>query len=708
MSRTPLNRAPAVLRAALLTSSAVLAATPAIANDDRFDDEIVVTGQYLSLDKVNAVKTPTPIIDVPQSLTIITAETIKDQSFLSIEDVTRFVPGVNISQGEGHRDAIIIRGNQTTADFFLDGVRDDVQYYRPLYNLEQVEILRGSNALLFGRGGVGGIINRVTKQAQSDEAFTGLDLSVDTFGAYYGAVDINQPLGDTAAFRVNGFYEGLNNHRDFYDGNRFGINPTIDVELSPQTSLDLSYEYLDDDRTVDRGVPSQNVDGGPDVPLEGFNNTFLGSPDQNFTTLQAHIVRAHVDHSFSDTLRGNATVQYADYDKLYQNLYSSEEVVNLGGNIAQVELDGYRDTTDRKNFIAQANLVGEFTTGGIGHTVLIGAEYANQKTDNARIDNVFAANGDDQLFIPFSDPLSIPAFSFSNPSRDRQSDVDVISVFAQDQIDLTDQLKVVLGGRYDRFDIDVLDIAAGNARFSRTDAEITPRLGAIYKPAENVSIYTSYSETFVPRSGDQFLTLNLDSASTRPQFTENLEAGVKWDLASGLSLTTAIFRLDRESYTSVDPNDAAQLITIQGSKVEGIEFQLTGKVTPEWSFNAGYSYMDGEVQDVSAGALNGNDTRQTPAHTASIWSEYQISDQIGISAGASYQDSYFVNEDNSVEVPDYIRFDAAAFYDVSDTLRLQLNVENLFDTDYYSSAHNNDNIMTGEPLNARFTLRTRF
>jgi len=190
------------------------------------DDEIIVRGRYLYTDQINAVKTPTPIIDVPQSLSIVTAEQITNQGFNSIADIIEYTPGVNTSQGEGHRDAVVFRGVRSTADFFLDGVRDDVQYYRPLYNLEQVEILRGPNALLFGRGGTGGILNRVTKKGVIGEQFTGFKGSIDTFGAFDGAVDLNFATSENSAFRVNAFYENLNNHRDFFDGDRIAINPT--------------------------------------------------------------------------------------------------------------------------------------------------------------------------------------------------------------------------------------------------------------------------------------------------------------------------------------------------------------------------------------------------------------------------------------------------------------------------------------------------
>jgi len=681
------------------------------------EDEVVVTGRYLYSDQVNALKTPTPIIDVPQSLSILTSAQIEQQAFSTISDITRFVPGINTSQGEGHRDAIIIRGNQSTADFYQDGLRDDVQYFRPLYNVQQLEILRGSNALLFGRGGIGGIINRVTKKGIIDEVFTNVAASVDTFGAFNLQGDTNFNLNERAALRLNGFYEHLNNHRDFFDGNRFGINPTVKFEVSPQTTLNLSYEYLDDDRVVDRGVPSVES-GDVDMPLEGFDNTFFGSPDQNFTVLQAHILRGQLNHEFNETFKGNITVQYADYDKAYQNLFASERV-NLNGNgvIDQVELDGYRDTTERQNILFQGNLIGEFDVLGFEHTLLVGADYSLQDTSNARIDNVFAQNGDDQLFFAFSDPLNIPAFSFTNPARDRQSDINVLSIYVQDQIDLTDQFKLLLGGRFDSFKTDIINNDSGTGDvFKRRDEEFSPRLGAIYKPADSVSIYASFSETFLPRSGDQFLVLGTSSSETAPQRTENLEAGVKWDIKPSLSVTTSIFDLDRSGVVTLNPVDQALLDVVDGVSVKGFEAQLTGDLTDQLSINIGYSYLDGEVEDLSIGGTasnpvggnNRNAPRQTPEHTLSIWSDYQVRDSFGLGAGATYQDNYFVREDNSVEIPSYIRFDAAAYVDVSEAIRVQVNIENLFDTNYFPDAHSNTNISTGSPLNARFTVLGKF
>ncbi|MFL2503762.1 MAG: TonB-dependent receptor [Candidatus Azotimanducaceae bacterium] len=677
-------------------------------------EEIVVEGKYLSIDKVNAVKTPTPILNIPQSVTILTETTIEKQAFGNFGDIMRYTPGLAISQGEGHRDAIIIRGIQTTADFFVDGIRDDVQYFRPLYNVSQVEILRGPNALLFGRGGGGGVVNRVQKKAELGKDFLELDVGINTFRSYSAAIDANSEVSQKAAFRLNAYYQGLDNHRDFFNGESYAINPTITYQHNDKTTASLSWEYVDDGRVVDRGVPSMVDASATRKPLEGYSNTFFGSPNQNLTTLEANLIRARLDHTFSDHLRGNVTLHYANYDKLYQNLYASESVVLEADGISEVELDGYRDKTDRENLILQANLIGEIQTGLVVHTILSGFELGNQRTSNARENNVFAQNNDDQLVIPFSDPLSIPSFSFSSPARDRESEVDFASIYFQSQTRLTEEFLLLFGLRYDTFEINVLDIIEKNdgdtndGNFDRKDSELTSRFGFIYKPVENFSLYASYSETFLPRSGDQFLTLNLDSESTRPQFFESDEVGIKWDLSSNLNLTFAAFDLDRETYTSIDPEDPEQLIIIEGSEIRGWELQFGGALTERYRFTAGYASLDGEVKRANGGGNDGNATRQTPENMFSIWNSFQVNNKLSLSLGVIFQDSFFVREDNSVKVPDFTRVDAAVYYEFNDRMKLQLNIENLLDEKYFPDAHSNNNITTGEPFNARLSLKYDF
>ena len=246
---------------------------------------------------------------------VISSEQIESRGYTSITDIVNYFPGLNSSQGEGHRDSVVFRGVRSTADFFVDGVRDDVQYYRPLYNVEQVEVLKGPNALLFCRGGTGGLLNRVNKKGVLREAFTQIGASIDTFRGASVQVDRNVDVSETAAFRVNASYESLENHQDFFDGDRLGLNPTFKLKLSEATTVDLSYEYLDHERFIDRGIPT----GSDGRPVEPFEDIVFGDPQLNTTTLEAHLLKAMLQHRFSDGIKGNFGAFCGDYDKLYQN-----------------------------------------------------------------------------------------------------------------------------------------------------------------------------------------------------------------------------------------------------------------------------------------------------------------------------------------------------------------------------------------------------
>ncbi|WP_323798680.1 TonB-dependent siderophore receptor [Parasphingorhabdus sp.] len=681
------------------------------------DQEIIVTGEkegYVAISSAG-LKTDTPLLDTPQTVSVVTREQLDDQALQDIGDILRYTPGASIGQGEGNRDQITIRGQNTTADFFVDGIRDDVQYFRPLYNIERVEIHKGPNAMIFGRGGGGGIINRVTKSPIADRQFGEATASVDSFGAYFLSGDLNLPVGDTAAFRINGLYEEFNNHRDFFDGRRFAVNPTFGAELGDQTRILLSYEYVDDDRAVDRGNPAElrAADNScsfadPCGPLTGYRDTLFGQPGTNRTTLQAHIVKLRVEHDFSDELSFSSTTQYGDYDKLYRNIYPVDAVSNdirLTPVSNSVTLDGYVDTTDRENFISQGNLLWTGDTGGLGHSLLLGYEIGQQQSANARRDILFAASNDDLVVVPLTDPIVVPAFSFPAFNRSTVSDLKFLSLYVQDQISIGDHFDLIGGVRFDRFDLDVNDIQNG-LLLSRTDEKFSPRFGAIYKPQENISIYASYAKSFLPRSGDQFLTLNPTNANLAPETFVNYEIGVKWDLTSGLSLTTALFRLDRDDQAILLDNQGNS--TLSGSRTEGVEFQLVGKLTDQLQINAGYSYLDGQQRNASS--VGGQDLRlfQVPEHMISLWTKYDVTEQFAGGIGVTHQSSQFATNDNSVRIPAFTRVDAALYYDVSESVQVQLNVENLFDADYYPAVHNNDNISTGEPLNARLTVKFGF
>ena len=661
-------------------------------------EEIVVKGKVLYSDQVTALKTPVPIIDVPQTLSIVTDDEIRKQGFREIGDIVRYTPGVNTSQGEGHRDAVVFRGVRSTADFYLDGVRDDVQYYRSLYNLEQVEILRGPNALLFGRGGTGGIINRVTKKAVLDDQFGSFDMGADTFGAFDFAVDYNVSTGEKSALRINFHSDTLENHRDFYDGDRYGFNPTLRLEISPVTTLDLSYEHADHERFIDRGVPTLNGE-----PVEAFEDIVFGDTDTNLQTLRADIYRANLSHEFSETRKGNLVIQYSDFQKLYKNYYASGY---SGGDTFTA--DGYLDPTERNNLILSGNVVNEFQTGSVKHTLLVGAEIIDTENENYRYNTFFITTEDDNEVFNITRPINFGVNAagvrtYNDFTADlkssTESDIEVTSIYIQDQIDVTDNLKVLLGGRLDNFDITVRDIKNGTSE-SREDEEFSPRAGLIYKPQENISLYVSYAESFLPRSGEQFKKLDASAARLDPDVYESTEVGIKWDIRPGLSFTASYF--DSEQTIATRDSDTGENSEIVGLQVDGIELELKGQVTEKLSLAIGYSDLDGET-------AKGGEPREIPEYTASLWATYEVSDRFGLGLGITSQgESNIKNDKPGLILPDYTRVDFAAYYDLADDLSIQLNVENVTDELYFPHSHSTHQASVGEPLNARISLRKTF
>tara|TARA_B100001175_G_scaffold70504_3_gene58359 strand:- start:1174 stop:3291 length:2118 start_codon:yes stop_codon:yes gene_type:complete len=659
-------------------------------------EEVVVKGNVLYSDQVNALKTPVPVLDVPQTVTIVTDDEIRSQGLREIGDIVRYTPGVNTSQGEGHRDAVVFRGVRSTADFYLDGVRDDVQYYRSLYNVEQVEILRGPNALLFGRGGTGGIINRVTKKAVLGEMFGGYDLGTDSFGALDFAADYNVQTGDNSALRFNIHSDALENHRDHYDGTRFGMNPTVTVALSDATTLDLSYEYADHERFIDRGIPTIN-----NAPDESLSNIVFGDEDINVTTLEASIMRANVSHKFSETRKGNLAVQSSSFEKMYRNLYAS------GYDGTLVTMDGYLDPTERDNFIVSGNIVSEVVTGSVTHTILVGAELINTENKNHRYDTNWSTTDDDNEVFNISRPMDFSVNSagvatsvnFTNSLKSKsESDITVTSLFVQDQMDLTDNVKVMLGGRLDSFDITVDDIKNGTSE-SRTDDRFSPRAGLIYKPQENISLYMSYSESFLPRSGEQFKALSASSARLDPDVFESTELGLKWAMTDTLSFTAAIF--DSEQTRAAYDNDTGENSEIRGLRVDGIELELRGQVSDKLQLAVGYSSLEGTTS-------SGGVAREVPDHTFSLFAKYQVDENFGWALGITQQGESHIKDNSTLVLPEYTRFDFAAYWNVANDMVLRLNVENLTDELYFPHSHSTHQASVGEPLNARVSLSKSF
>jgi catecholate siderophore receptor len=642
----------------------------------------------------SAMKTDTSLKDIPQSVTVVTRDLIRDQSMQSLADVARYVPGAGMAQGEGNRDTIILRGNSSTADFFVDGVRDDVEYFRDLYNVDRVEALKGPNAMIFGRGGAGGVINRVTRQAQWDRV---REATVEGGSWQHGRAtfDIGDGVGDRLALRMTGVYENSESFRDGFELERRGVNPTAAIQLGEDTTLRLSYEYFDYDRTADRGIPSL-----AGRPFATDASTFFGDPDLSTTSATVNQAAVALEHYLSDNVVLRNRVMYADYDKFYQNVFPG--AVNAGAGT--VAISAYNNEQLRENLFNQSDLEFAFETGSIGHRMLAGLELGEQVTDNLRNTGYF-----NDVATSFQAPLSNPTISVPVTFRQSATDTDnhgratIAAAYLQDQIALSPRLEAVLGLRFDRFDVTFRNNRTGQ-RFESRDDLLSPRAGLVFKPVEPVSLYASYSMTYIPRAGAQLNSLNLSNQVLDPEEFENTEVGVKWDLREGLALTAALFRLDRTNVVIPDPNQPGESLLVDGQRSEGFELGVIGRIRDDWSLVGGYAWQDGELTE----ALGGTKLAQLPRHVVSLWNKLDLTPRWGAGLGVIHQTRMYAAADNAVALPGFTRVDAALYFTASERLRLQLNVENLLDDTYYPNAHNNNNISPGSPLAVRVGVTANF
>ena len=643
--------------------------------------------------------------DIPKSISVVTNDQIKAQGLNSVGDIIDYTPGVNNSQGEGHRDAAVIRGVRTTQDFYRDGIRDDVQYYRPLYNIEQVEIIRGPDALLSGFGGGYGLINRVSKKGQIGEDFTVLSGTIDTFGETNVQLDKNMQLNDQTALRVNIFGENLENHRDFYYGDGFGLNPTLKYDLGDGSTLDISYEYLDQERFIDRGIPT----GADNKPVKSLKDIVFGDSTENFSTHEAHILRAIFEHQATDNLRGKLSASHSDHDKMYKNFYAS--AYDAANNTAT--LDGYIDTTERSTSIISYDLSGEFETGGITHRITVGAEYLDTDNDNDRYHANwlpdFNADSDTEVFT-IARPLNLSGGAgvnsdgntttnyYTGANRDRAdetfADINVLSFYLNDEIALTDSLDLILGARFDNMDIGV----SGTTTGSDEDDTISPRVGLIFDLTEQASVYASYSETFAPKAGDQYAKVAANDDKIDPDTFENLEFGVRYDLPIGLSFSAAYFEVEANK----PEYDAGTMTSsMVKSDISGFELQLIGSLTDQWFLSAGYTNLDAKAND-------GDPLREAPENMFSIWNNYTVSDRLALNLGVIYQDETVIKTGSSAILPEYTRVDVGANYALTENTIVGLNIENLTDELYFPHSHSTHQASVGAPINAMLSITSRF
>ncbi|MFM2067499.1 MAG: hypothetical protein RLZZ584_2408 [Pseudomonadota bacterium] len=696
----------------LAVAAAVVSAVGAAHGADQVLEPVVITGHgpdYRSSDGSTFSKTATPLKEIPASVSVVPAQLMKDQAMQSLADVIRHVPGALAHQGEGNRDEFILRGIGSSANLYVDGIRDDAQVFRDLYNLERVEVLKGAGGMIFGRG-AGGVLNRITRKPVFGQV-ADATVTLGSGARLRGAVDVGNKLSDTLAWRLDAMAEKADSLREGAGMKRYAFNPTVTIRPGAQTALTLGYEHLHDDRTADRGFPSRNG-----RPYDADPGTFFGNAEQS--NAHSYVDGAYVilDHDLGNGVQLRNNLRVTHYDKYYQNVFPATTTpVNAAG---LVTLNAYNNANDRTNVFNQTDVTTRVTLAGVEHTLLAGLELGRQDSTNKRNTGFFGAGaGTTSIQVPADNPFAVATvFRPNGTDADNNVKADIVAVYVQDQVAFSTEWKLLAGLRHDyfkaRFDDRRTTLGATTTPttatdLARTDKEFSPRLGLIWAPTPASTCYASYSYSFLPSAETLGLAVldrntGLSTADFAPETATNLEIGGRWDLLPRLALSAAVFRLDRNKVRNADGNGG--FVQSGQQRTEGIELGLQGEITPGWQVHAGYAHLDARIRRATAAAGTlGHRPQLVPEDTASIWNRVTVGGGFGAGLGVVYQGSSYPNADNLVQLPAFTRVDGALYYALAGgRTRVALNVENLFDRKYFPTADANNNISPGAPRNAVF------
>jgi catecholate siderophore receptor len=658
--------------------------------------EVSVSGQKSSDDYNTGVstiggKTPTPLRDIPQSVTVINKVVMDQQAAYSLPAVLRNVPGITLGAAEGGTigNNINLRGFSARTDVFIDGARDRGQYYRDVFFLDSVEVLKGPSSMLFGRGSTGGVINQVSK-IPSLTAKNEVSATAGTNDFYRTTADFNRPLSDTAAFRVALMGQKVHTTRDVMYNEDYGVAPSLQWGIGTPTTITLSALLQHNRDMPDYGFPAVN---GHPAPVS--SNTFYGLTDDR-TVQDVAVFRGLVDHKFSDTVKLRNQLQYSRYriDALES---AANDVGTLVGNtftvlptkatggytnlpLSQlfVRLASHDRVIEDKSLFNQTDLIWNFNTGSIAHTLITGLElghdsYTNEATARAGLPIVSLLNPAYQ---------SAPGSAVTTRGNLAQASSNTVAPYINDTLELSKQWKVVGGVRYDRFDASITNTISAPASASQDVSFTSVRGGVIYQPTEMQSYYVSYGTSFDPSL--ETLTVTNGQQALPPVKNRSVEVGGKWDFLDGnLSLNSALFRVEQTNARSQISTGVYQLTG--DVLVKGFEFGLAGRITPQWQVMAGYTFLDAEI--VKASALDGSQGKvpaNTPRNSASLWTTYNVTRNWEAGGGATFVSRRFASNQNFVSVGSYTRIDATVAYHEAN-YEVRLNLLNLTGVDYFDA-----------------------
>lgn len=669
---------------------------------------------YNPLVSSSATKGTAALRDIPQTVNVVGPELIEDQGARSLTDALRNVPGVTLNMGDGQRDQVAIRGFTAIGDTFLDGVRDDALYYRDLSNTERIEVIKGPAAVLYGRGSSGGIINRVSK-LPTTQTLREITLQLDSEGERRTSVDFAGALGEGGhSYRLTGAFEDSEGFRDESYLKREAIAPSVDFRLGEDTRLLLQLTHNRDRRPTDFGIPDNNG-----RPLDVDHDTYYGSgdaEDDDMTAATMNTATATLTHRINEQWSLRNVLRYYDFKLDRENtLYrSGSAYTRVGGQLRMQRTHGHVQR-DEEGWFNQLELTQQLALGGVKHTLLYGIEAGSQRK-RLDIDNWIGIDT-----VPLYNPGgAIPPYAGVAPNSrtiDSVTTQDSLAFYLQDQIALGEHWKALLGVRYDDFRQKTTEF--NKADLDRSDREWSPRAGLVWQPDAVQSYYLSVSRSFQP-SAEQF-QLSTSNVDADPEISTNYELGAKWDFFGGaLSAGASVFHLVRTDMKITDPITRAT-INAGEQRTDGLELSLSGRPAPGWQVYAGYAFLDTEiVKSTASGTANygttvvragyeGKDAALTPRHSATLWVTRELGQGWSLGGGVQAQASQYAAPDNLVKLPGYAVFDAALLYR-SKIYDLSFNLKNMFDREYWASAHGSVNGLNqpGAPRTLQATASYRF
>ncbi len=676
-------------------------AIPATSVNSSYEEQ-----SYKASESKTALKIDAPLRDIPQTVNVVPQSVIKDQGAQSMEDVLKNVPGIGLSNGDGQRDQVTIRGFSAIGDMYVDGLRDDALYYRDLSNVERVEVIKGPAAVLYGRGSSGGLINNVSKKPTFNPVQEA-GVTFDSEGkrrTQFDAGWADEQHGDKA-FRITGALEDSDTFRDDGYIDRKAIAPTAYFKLSDDLDLTVGATYLYDKRLIDFGIPAL---GDRPVDVDRDKRFGAGDPDDDYARSEVFSFTAGVDYRLNDDFTLSNTSRYYHYDLDRNNTLADssptrfvtaangELLVKLNrGNVQRTE-DGWFNQTELKH---QAQLA------GMNHNLLYGVELGRQVKDQS----VFSQNNVAQVPV-FRDGLVDVPFQANRQTAKGTTTQDTAGFYVQDLIDLAPQWKALVGVRYDVFDQEYADDLSG-ADLTRTDTTWSPRVGLVFQPDQIQSYYVSVSRSYQPSS--EVFALSTGNQGLEPEETTNYEIGAKWDLLDNrLSVTAAVFRLERTNMKTTDPANPANLVLSGEQRTDGFETTVSGQLTDKWQVYGGFAFLDAEITKSNSSTNGVPNEGQTPTLTprtsANLWLVRSLTETWRVGMGANYVDQRYTALDNVVVMPSYTTVDAALLYN-QPKWDMALRLRNVFDRDYYASAHGSVDLITpGAPRTLELSTNYRF